>query len=67
MHTLTATHSIPRRTRTAFHPLKWLTAAMATHHQRIRLQDLDAHLLEDIGLDRMAATVEARRAFWDLH
>ena len=31
---------------------------------RIRLSELDDHLLKDVGLDRLTALREARRYFW---
>lgn len=66
MHTMTAIHNVPRTTRKAINPVGWLVNAVATHRQRLRLQDLDAHLLEDIGIDRAIACREAQRPFWDL-
>lgn len=53
-------------------PLSRLVLAAAVrvvtweNRQRTRkgLQRLDAHLLQDIGLDAMTAQAEARRAFW---
>lgn len=66
MHTMTATHHIHHRSRKPLNPLGWLINALATHRQRLHLEDLDAHLLEDIGIDRDMARTEARRPFWDL-
>jgi uncharacterized protein YjiS (DUF1127 family) len=45
--------------------LECLNAAMALHRSRVRLAALDAHLLDDIGLDRRAAEKEASRPIWD--
>ena len=47
-----------------------LRAAVVLHlwslrrQTRIGLSRLDAHLLRDIGLDRLAAEKEANRMFW---
>lgn len=66
MTTITATHSLSKRRGRITNPLRWLVTAFATHRQRLRLEDLDAHLLEDIGIDRAIARSEAQRPFWDL-
>ncbi|GKY87278.1 DUF1127 domain-containing protein [Sinisalibacter aestuarii] len=67
MHTMTATHHIRHRNaRRWLSPLTWIKTAVKTHRQRLRLEDLDAHMLEDIGIDRATARREARRPFWDL-
>lgn len=42
-----------------------LNAAMALHRSRARLAALDAHLLDDIGLDQRTAEREASRPIWD--
>nr|WP_163501473.1 DUF1127 domain-containing protein [Halomonas socia] len=34
------------------------------HRSRRRLQELDRHLLDDIGIDRRTALHEARKPFW---
>lgn len=34
------------------------------HRSRRRLQSLDRHLLDDIGIDRRTAEREARKPFW---
>ena len=39
---------------------KWVQ----NRNTRLALRQLDAHLLEDVGLTRDAATQEARRVFW---
>jgi uncharacterized protein YjiS (DUF1127 family) len=66
MFTMTATSHVPHQPRRGMHPLRWITDAFATHRQRLHLEDLDAHLLEDIGIDRYTARSEAQRSFWDL-
>ncbi len=66
MHATTATHSHSRHNRHNTHPLKWLVQALATRHQRMRLDQLDDHLLRDIGIDRPTARLESERPFWDL-
>ena len=66
MHATIANH---RRTNNAgrdINPVKWLVQAFATRHQRMRLDQLDDHLLRDIGVDRPTARSESRRPFWDL-
>lgn len=46
-------------------PVKWLVRALATRGQRVRLSQLDDHLLRDIGVDRSVAQAESSRMFWD--
>ena len=46
--------------------LRWISDARATRRQRIRLSDLDAHMLRDIGVTETEAVREARRALWDV-
>jgi uncharacterized protein YjiS (DUF1127 family) len=55
-----ATLSTPRRGL-----LARISNAMALHRSRARLASLDAHLLDDIGLDRSTADAEANRPLWD--
>lgn len=67
MNTMTAghlTHSGHRHS--VLNPLAWMVEALATHRQRLHLAELDAHLLEDIGIDAATQRRESRRAFWDL-
>ena len=52
--------------RSGLHPFGWITRAVATHRQRLHLEDLDDHMLADIGLERTDASREAARPFWDL-
>ena len=66
MHTITATHQHFGHKAHAIRPLHWLIQAFATRHQRMRLDDLDDHLLRDIGVDRVTAQSESHRSFWDL-
>ena len=49
--------------RTGF--LHRVDAALALHRSRTRLAALDAHLLEDIGIDQGTAQYEANRPVWD--
>ena len=42
-----------------------IATAFALHRSRARLATLDAHLLDDIGLDRRTAEAEANRPLWD--
>jgi uncharacterized protein YjiS (DUF1127 family) len=42
----------------------WLLRCVERHKQRQRLRALDAHLLDDIGLSRHAAQLEAEKPFW---
>ena len=65
MHATTANHSRSNRAGHGIHPVKWLVQAFATRHQRMRLDQLDDHLLNDIGIDRRTAYWEAHRPFWD--
>jgi uncharacterized protein YjiS (DUF1127 family) len=65
MHATTANHSHSTHAGRDIHPLKWLVQALATRHQRMRLDQLDDHLLRDIGIDRRTAYWEAHRPFWD--
>jgi len=39
--------------------------ALERWHQRRVLEDLDDHLLKDIGISRAEALTEAGRSFWD--
>ena len=39
---------------------------LSLHRQRQALNDLDPHLLKDIGVSRDAAKAEARRVPWDV-
>jgi len=67
MHSMTATHNTDyHRASAGFHPIAWLQQAIAVRSQRMQLQDLDDHLLRDIGVDRKYAQHEAERPFWDL-
>lgn len=67
----TRTHTADfRPTRGAVAPqwslVRSLRDLLALHRQRQALNDLDPHLLEDIGISRDAAEAEARRAPWDV-
>ncbi len=64
MHTMT--QSAHRIGGIGFHPFGWLAQAVATHRQRLHLEDLDDHMLADIGLDRLSARRESERPFWEL-
>ena len=48
---------------------RWLAAdfgrALERWRQRRALEDLDDHLLKDIGISRAEALTEAGRSFWD--
>lgn len=66
MQTMTAGHGHNHYAAQGFHPMRWLTRALATRHQRMRLDELDDHLLRDIGVDRRTARTEAHRSFWDM-
>jgi len=54
-----------RRDGRRFQPLRQLLRAMLMRRSRVRLAELDDHLLQDIGLDRLAARREAERPSWD--
>ena len=49
---------------TARHPLNWLIGALASRKQRLHLEELDDHMLADIGLSRAEALREAHRGFF---
>lgn len=66
MHTMSLSHGVHQGHFHGLHPLGWLVQAMATRRERVHLEDLDDHMLADIGLDRRAAKREAQRPFWDL-
>ena len=66
MNTMTATSHVSARSRRSLSPLRWIVTALATHRQRLHLEDLDAHLLDDIGIDQVIARREADRPFWDM-
>ena len=42
-----------------------LRAYLSLHRQRRALEQLDPHLLRDVGLTEDAARAEAARRFWD--
>ncbi len=65
MHATTANLGHSHRTRHEFHPLERLVQAFAVRKQRMRLDQLDDHLLRDIGIDRRTAYWEAHKPFWD--
>ena len=44
----------------------WVRRCFAVAQERHELQNLDRRSLQDIGVDRIDACREARRAFWDL-
>jgi len=57
--------TLQRRHGGRFQPLGRLLRAMLMRRSRVRLAELDDHLLRDIGLDRLAARREAERPSWD--
>ncbi len=65
MHATTANHTYSGHTWRQIHLVKWLVQVLATRQQRMRLDQLDDHLLRDIGIDRRTAYWEAHRPFWD--
>lgn len=65
MHTMTATRHV-HHGHAAFNPLRWIANAVTTYRQRQMLASLDAHMLEDIGIDPATARSEVKRPFWDL-
>jgi len=44
--------------------VSWFFNMRAKQRSRQQLGELDARLLRDIGIDRMAASEEARRSVW---
>ncbi len=63
MHTLS--RHAPRAAR-SFRPFRWIDAAFATYRHRTRLDQLDPHLLHDVGLTRTDVETETNRPFWDI-
>jgi uncharacterized protein YjiS (DUF1127 family) len=47
-------------------PGRWLERRLALRRQRNRLLDLDARMLDDIGVTPSEAMREARRLMWDV-
>jgi uncharacterized protein YjiS (DUF1127 family) len=47
-------------------PLSWLMASVDAWRSRRQLESLDAHLLHDIGISKIAAHAEAKRPIWDV-
>lgn len=47
-------------------PVTWMSAMFGTWRQRHALDQLDDHMLEDIGLTRRDAHTEAHRPIWDV-
>ena len=45
---------------------RWISAAIAARRSRRQLSNLQAHLLDDIGVSRNAAENEAKRPIWDV-
>lgn len=46
--------------------LAWLRGMIAVREERRRLRDLDPRTLQDLGISREQALLEADRPFWDL-
>ena len=65
MHATTVNLTHAHHGANAFRPLKWVGQALAIRKQRLRLDQLDEHLLRDIGIDRRTAYWESHRPFWD--
>ena len=57
--TLSASAKAPKRTFGLF-------ALVDLARERRQLAQMDAHLLEDLGIDQKTALTEARRPFWDV-
>ena len=47
-------------------PLAWVSAMLGTWRQRHALEQLDDHMLQDIGVSREEADTEIRRPIWDV-
>lgn len=58
-------HALPRPARRRAGPFARLAGLFAARRQRVRLADLDDHLLDDIGISRATAEYEASRPVWD--
>ncbi|MGB0959902.1 MAG: DUF1127 domain-containing protein [Halocynthiibacter sp.] len=63
MTTLTQAFAAPTRNVSFVRAAKTMLAAAQTRRQ---LKNLDAHLLEDIGVSYKDAVLESRRLVWDL-
>jgi len=46
--------------------LKWVGAAFTAQRSRIDLRNLDEHMLDDIGVTRDQANIEADRPIWNV-
>ena len=57
--------TLTRRDARRSQPLRRLLRAMLMRRSRLRLAELDNHLLRDIGLDRLAVTREAQQTSWN--
>jgi uncharacterized protein YjiS (DUF1127 family) len=61
--TFTASFPLPTRTRPAF--LSAALKALSIWRERQQLKELDAHLLDDLGLSRLDVELETKRPVWD--
>lgn len=55
----------PLPTRTRPHLLRTMLKALSIWRERRQLQNLDTHLLEDLGLSRTDVEAETKRPVWD--
>lgn len=62
-HALNSGFPLPARTRPAL--LGTVLKALSIGRERKRLRDLDAHLLNDLGLSQADVELETKRPVWD--
>lgn len=62
---LSASHA-PLHRSGRFSVLSWLMASVDAWRSRRQLESLDAHMLEDIGINHSQARAEANRPIWDV-
>lgn len=64
MNTSLSTRRLP--TSGGQNPVNWVTAAFSAWRQRHALEQLDDHMLDDIGLTRRQVVTETNKPIWDI-
>ena len=64
MNTSLSTHRLP--TNGGQGPVTWVAAMFGAWRSRHALDQLDDHMLQDIGLTRREASAEVKRPIWDV-
>ncbi len=59
------TPSAPLALPVRLRPLQWLATRLEIRRQRVRLSELDARFLRDVGLDRADVARELQRPIWN--